>query len=43
MSDGIEGVWAIIIVSAAMVPLAIWKVVDIVLWLFNNIHISVGV
>lgn len=33
---------AVYIMLLISVPLAIWKLVDIVIWLYNNVKITVG-
>lgn len=38
----IKGAWAFILIALIGVPFAIWKLIDIVVWVFNNVHISIG-
>lgn len=33
--------WAMLIALIIFVPLGIWKLVEILIWLWNNVHISV--
>lgn len=43
MFDGFaEGVMALMILCALMLPLALWKVIDILVWLYQNVSISIA-
>lgn len=32
----------VLVIIAISVPLAIWKLIDIIIWIFNNVKIQVG-
>ena len=38
----IKGAWAFILIALIGLPLAIWKLIDVIVWVFNNVHISVS-
>jgi hypothetical protein len=44
MFDGLEAIFSTTtaVVLAIMFVLAAWKVIDIVVWLINNVSISIG-
>jgi hypothetical protein len=35
-----KGVAILIILSTCMFPLAVWKIIDIIVWIYNHISIS---
>jgi hypothetical protein len=35
-------VWGCAIMLFISVPLAIWKLIDIAIWLYHHIHVTVG-
>jgi hypothetical protein len=37
-----EAIATLFIITVVSLPLAIWKLVDIVIWLYNNVKITVG-
>jgi hypothetical protein len=37
-----KAIATLFIIAVVSVPLAIWKLVDIVIWLYNNVKITVG-
>lgn len=41
LGNAIESlIWAIIVLMLTAVPLAIWKLADIAVWLFNHISVT---
>ena len=42
VGDAISGVVFMAIYGLVITPLAIWKIVDIILWLFNNVSVTIG-
>lgn len=42
MGEGFKGVCYMALLFLISLPLIIWKLIDIILWIFNHIHISVN-
>ena len=34
--------WTMISLIVVFVPLGLWKLIEIVIWLFRNVHIEIG-
>jgi len=37
-----EGLYVIAVAGLIALPFAIWKVVELIIWIANNVHISIG-
>lgn len=42
MGEAFRGVCVMALGFLISLPLIIWKLIDIILWIFNHIHISVN-
>lgn len=38
MFDGLAAIFAFLVIVC--VPLSIWKLIDIIIWIWNHVHIS---